>query len=86
MISEAINYIRSGDSDVDALMLAACLTALGIPFSERPAFKVSGDTEPVVNWLFEESSLDGRFKASEMIARWQDKAWIGRDDNEHPLA
>lgn len=29
-------------------MLAACLTALGIHFSERPAFSVSGDTEPVV--------------------------------------
>ena len=66
--------------------VAACLTALGIPFSERPAFAVSGDSEPVVNWLFDESSLEGKFKASEMIARWQDKGWITRTDNEHPLA
>ena len=66
--------------------MAACLTALGIPFSERPAFAVSGDSEPVVNWLFDESSLDGKFKASEMIARWQDKGWITRSDNDHPLA
>ncbi len=29
-------------------MLAACLTALCIPFSERPAFSVRGDTQPVL--------------------------------------
>lgn len=86
MTSDALNFIRSGDGDLESLMLAACLTALGIPFSERPAFKVSGDTAPVVNWLFDEASTDGKYKASEMISRWNDKAWISRDDNEHPLA
>lgn len=84
--NEAINFIRSGDGDLDALMLAASLTALGIPFSERPAFAVGGDSEPIVNWLFEEESLDKKFKASEMMARWNDKGWITRTDNEHPLA
>ena len=86
MTSDALNFIRSGDSDLESLMLAACLTALGIPFSERPAFKVSGDTAPVVNWLFDEASTDGKHKASEMISRWNDKAWITREDNEHHLA
>ena len=86
MTSDALNFIRSGDGDLESLMLAACLTALGIPFSERPAFKVSGDTEPVVNWLFDEASADGKYKASEMISRWNDKVWISRDDNDHPLA
>ena len=86
MTSDALNFIRSGDGDLESLMLAACLTALGIPFSERPAFKVSGDTAPVVNWLFDEASADGKYKASEMISRWSDKAWISRDDNDHPLA
>ncbi len=84
--AEAINYIRTADGDLDSLMLAACLTALGIPFSERPAFAVGGDTQPCVNWLFEEQSLDGKFKASEIIARWNDKAWITKADNEHPAA
>lgn len=56
--TDALNFIRSRDGELESLMLAACLTALGIPFSERPAFSVSGDTEPVVNWLFDESSLD----------------------------
>ena len=83
---DALNFVRSKDGDLDSLMLAACLTALGIPFSERPAFSVSGDTEPVVNWLFDEQSLDGKFKASEMIAKWNDKGWITRADNDHPLA
>ncbi len=36
--------------------------------------------------LFDEQSLDGQFKASEMIARWNDKGWIARADNDHPLA
>ena len=53
--NDALNFIRSRDGELESLMLAACLTALGIPFSERPAFAVSGDTEPVVNWLFDES-------------------------------
>ena len=84
--AEAINYIRSGDGDLDSLMLAACQTALGIPFSERPAFAVGGDTQPCVNWLFDEASPDGKYKASEIIARWNDKAWITKADNEHPEA
>ena len=83
---DALNFVRSKDGDLESLMLAACLTALGIPFSERPALSVSGDTEPVVNWLFDEQSLDGKFKASEMIAKWNDKGWITRADNDHPLA
>lgn len=83
---DALNFVRSKDGDLESIMLAACLTALGIPFSERPAFSVSGDTEPVVNWLFDEQSLDGKFKASEMIAKWNDKGWITRADNDHPLA
>jgi hypothetical protein len=84
--TDALNFIRSRDGELESLMLAACLTALGIPFSERPAFAVTGDTEPTVNWLFDEQSFDGKFKASEIIARWQDEGWITRTDNEHPLA
>lgn len=87
MTSDALNFIRSKDGDLDSLMLAACLCALGIPFAERPAFAVGGDVpEPVINWLFEDKSLDGRFSASEMIAKWSDKAWITKEGNEHPLA
>lgn len=83
---DALNFIRSDDEDLESLMLASCLTALGIPFSERPAFKVTGDAAPMVNWLFSESSADGKYKASEMIARWNDKAWISKEDNAHPMA
>ena len=84
---QAFNFVRSRDGELESLMLAASLCALGIPFNERPAFSVGGDAkEPVVNWLFDEESLDGKFKASEMIAKWSDKAWITRPDNEHPLA
>ena len=86
MKNDALNFVRSGDGDVDSLMLAAALTALGIPFSERPAFKVTGDATPVVHWLFDEASLDGRFKASEMIAKWINASWIQKEGNEHPLA
>ena len=83
---DALNFVRSKDGDLESLMLAACLTALGSPFSERPAFSMSGDTEPRVNRLFDEQSLDVKFKACEMIAKWNDKGWITRADNDHPLA
>lgn len=83
---DAINFIRSRDGELEPLMLAACLTALGINFSERPGFHVTGDTEAMVNWIFDEQSTDGKFKASEMIARWNDKNWISNPRNEHPLA
>ena len=85
-MNKAISFIKSADGDLDSLMLAACLTALGVPFSERPAFSVTGDSAPVVNWLFDDASPDGKYKAAEVIAKWNDKAWIGRDDNDHPLA
>lgn len=86
MAAEAINFIRSEDGDLDSLMLAACLTALGVPFSEKPSFAVTGDTRPAVNWLFDEQSTDGKFRASDIIAKWNDKEWITAEDNEHPAA
>ncbi len=86
LAADAINFIRSEDGDLESLMLAACLTALGIPFSERPSFSVVGDARPSVNWLFDEHSTDGKFRASDIIARWDDKAWITAEDNEHPAA
>ena len=81
-----IYYLKSGDGDIESLMLAACLTALGIPFDEKPAFHVGGDTSPHVNWLFENQSADGKFNTKEMLAKWQDKEWVQSPDNEHPLA
>ncbi len=86
LAAEAINFIRSEDGDLDSLMLAACLTALGVPFSEKPSFAVTGDTRPSVNWLFAEESTDGKFRASDIIAKWHDKDWISAEDNEHPAA
>ncbi len=86
LAAEAINFIRSEDGDLDSLMLAACLTALGVPFSEKPSFAVTGDTRPSVNWLFDEQSTDGKFRASDIIAKWNDKEWISAEDNEHPAA
>ncbi len=81
-----IEYLKSEDGDIESLMLAACLTALGIPFDEKPAFRITGDTTPAVNWLFEDKSHDGKFNTKEMLHKWQDKTWIQQDDNEHPLS
>ena len=59
--TDALNFICSRDGELESLMLAACLTALGIPFSERSAFSVSGDAEPVVmNLLSMASSKPAR--------------------------
>ena len=35
---DALNFVRSKDGDHDSLMLAACLTALGIPFPNARRF------------------------------------------------
>lgn len=86
MQNPATHYLRSPDGDLDSLMLAACLCALGIPFDERPAFNVKGDTRPAINWLFEDKSFNGKYSTQEMIAKWRDKTWIQGDHNEHPLA
>lgn len=84
--SSQTHYLKSGDSDIESLMLTACLTALGIPFDEKPAFHLAGDIAPTINWLFESQSLDGKFKTAEMLEKWQDKSWIQSENNEHPLA
>ncbi len=86
LAAEAINFVRTEDGDLESLMLAACLTALGLPFSEKPSFAVAGDARPSVNWLFDEQSTDGKYHASDIIARWNDRAWITAADNEHPAA
>ncbi len=86
LAAEAINFIRSEDGDLESLMLAACLTALGVPFFEKPSFAVTGDARPSVNWLFDEQSTDGKYRASDIIAKWNDRAWITAEDNEHPAA
>lgn len=87
VLSELIENILHVTDELISFFLRTFLFSQ--PFKEFFCGSLSdgfGDSEPVVNWLFDESSLDGKFKASEMIARWQDKGWITRTNNEHPLA
>lgn len=82
----AISFIKSQDGELPSLMLAACLSALGVSFSEKPSFRVMGDVTPCVNWLFDDKSLDGKFSTAEMIRKWEDKVWITSEGNEHPMS
>lgn len=52
----AISYIKSKDGDLESLLLAAALPALGVQFDERASSNVKGDVVPCVNWLFESKS------------------------------
>ena len=67
--------------------LAAALTAVGIPLSEKPFVRVVGDgiqAERVV-WFFEPQSADGKFQTKELIQAWNDDAWHLANP-EHPFA
>ena len=65
--------------------LAAALTAVGIPLSDKPFVRVVGDGirgERTV-WFFDPQSPDGRFQTKELIAAWHDDTWHLANP-EHP--
>ena len=65
--------------------LAAALTAVGIPFAERPFARVVGDGGERLVWFFEPQSADGKFQTRDLIAAWNDEAWHLANP-EHPFA
>ncbi len=68
-------------------VLAAALSAVGIPLAEKPFVRVVGDGirgERVV-WFFEPQSPFGKYLTAELIAAWSDHAWHIANP-EHPFA
>jgi hypothetical protein len=80
----AIAHLSSSTSNTH---LAAALTAVGVPLSEKPFVRVVGDDirgERVI-WFFEPQSTDGRFHTKDLIAAWHDEGWH-LTHPEHPFA
>ena len=67
--------------------LAAALTAVGIPLSDRPFLKIVGDDVrgERTMWFFDAQSPCGKYKTKELIAAWGDDAWHLANP-EHPFA
>ena len=85
MNTGAVSHISS--TATTNTSLAAALTAVGIPLSEKPFLKVVGDGvhgERTV-WFFEPQSPCGKYKTRELIAAWGDDAWHLANP-EHPFA
>lgn len=85
MNTGAVSHISS--TATTNTSLAAALTAVGIPLSEKPFLKVVGDGirgERTV-WFFEPQSPCGKYKTKELIAAWGDDAWHLANP-EHPFA
>lgn len=83
--TEHVGFSSHGiDAQTSDTQLAAALLTLGIEPVHRPQ-RVVRDTHTSIIWLFKPQSKCGLFDTSEMIAKWDDKAWLTDPDNEHPL-
>jgi hypothetical protein len=67
--------------------LAAALTAVGIPLSDKPFIRIVEDGIPGERtvWLFEPVSPCGKFVTRDLVAAWQDDSWHLANP-EHPFA
>ncbi len=85
MNAGSVSHISSTATTNTAL--AAALTAVGIPLSDKSFIKVVGDgvRGERTMWFFEERSLCGKYKTRELIAAWSDDSWHLANP-EHPFA
>ncbi len=69
---------------------AACLSTLGFKLPDMT--RLVGDTvdarhaEGIVTWRFSPVSEDGKYTINEVLAAWNNDAWLTDPTNEHPLA
>jgi hypothetical protein len=79
----------SDDAGTTNTLLAAALSAVGIPFHRtRASAIVTGDGirgNHRITWYFEARSLCGKYSTKELIAAWDDRDWHQRNP-EHPFA
>ena len=85
MNTGAVSHISS--TATTNTSLAAALTAVGIPLSDRPFLKVVGDgvRGERTMWFFDAQSPCGKYKTKELIAAWGDDSWHLANP-EHPFA
>lgn len=70
--------------------LAACLSTLGFKLLDMT--RLVGDAvdarhaDGIVTWRFAPVSADGKYTINEVMAAWNNDAWLTDPTNEHPLA
>lgn len=81
-------FIADTSGGTTNTLLAAALSAIGIPFSTRASSIVTGDSiagSGRITWYFEPRSACGQYSTAELINAWDDKGWHARNP-EHPFA
>jgi hypothetical protein len=81
----AVSHLSS--TSTGNTMLAAALTAIGIPLAQKPFVRVVGDGvngERMI-WFFEPRSHDGRHLTKDLIEAWHSEGWHLANP-EHPFA
>lgn len=70
--------------------LAACLSTLGfrlIDMTRLVGSEIdSRHPDGVVTWRFAPVSDDGKHKIQDIMAAWNNEAWLNDPDNNHPVA
>ena len=68
-------------------LLAAALTAIGIPLAQKPFVRVVGDgvSGERMIWFFEPRSHDGSHLTKDLIEAWHNESWHLANP-EHPFA
>jgi hypothetical protein len=69
--------------------LAACLSTLGFKLIDMTRLVGDGlgqQADGVVTWRFAPVSDDGKYTINEVMAAWNNDAWLTDPNNEHPLA
>lgn len=69
--------------------LAACLSTLGFRLIDMTRLVGDGlgqQADGVVTWRFAPESDDGKYTINEVMAAWNNDAWLTDPNNEHPLA
>lgn len=81
----AVSHLSS--TSTGNTLLAAALTAIGIPLAQKPFVRVVGDgvSGERMIWFFEPRSHDGHHLTKDLIEAWHNESWHLANP-EHPFA
>ena len=81
----AVSHLSS--TSTGNTLLAAALTAIGIPLAQKPFVRVVGDglSGERMIWFFEPRSHDGSHLTKDLIEAWHNESWHVANP-EHPFA
>lgn len=88
--AEGVFIDPCGLDRIDNIELAACLSTLGFGLLDCTRLKGDGidDRTPQgrVTWKFTPTSADGKYTLPQVLAAWNNDAWLSDPTNTDPLA